>query len=179
MAQSWSGIRKRLEQDLLSESLRGRVRYFITKYTKAHDEEARMAIVVDGKEVIKANVFDFYKAMNPVYDQLKIEHNVEKRVVSYENGFEILNDNENNEIEDLAEKRLVNEGVFAVYSITDALDIYLHQSIDKSLQSDNPVVRMFAVLDRRVGKRTLDKLKGEIDKQPEWLQFFYKLRIDA
>ena len=38
---------------------------------------------------------------------------------------------------------------------------------------------MFAVLDRRVGKRTISKMKNIIDEQPEWLRQFYKLRIDA
>lgn len=38
---------------------------------------------------------------------------------------------------------------------------------------------MFAVLDRRVGKRTIDKLKASIDEQPEWLRFFYLLRSEA
>lgn len=38
---------------------------------------------------------------------------------------------------------------------------------------------MFAILDRRVGKRTLDKLKGVLDEQPEWLKQFYVLRFEA
>ncbi|SKC84591.1 hypothetical protein [Maledivibacter halophilus] len=33
------GLKKRLEQDLLCEKLRCRVKYFITKYRKTHDEE--------------------------------------------------------------------------------------------------------------------------------------------
>ena len=38
---------------------------------------------------------------------------------------------------------------------------------------------MFAILDRRVGKRTLEKLKDTLDEQPEWLKQFYILRIEA
>ena len=38
---------------------------------------------------------------------------------------------------------------------------------------------MFAVLDRRVGKRTLVSIKDEVFEQPEWLAFFYKLRLEA
>jgi len=41
------------------------------------------------------------------------------------------------------------------------------------------MVRLLAVLDRRVGKRTLEKLKDEVDKQPEWLKKFYLLRLEA
>lgn len=38
---------------------------------------------------------------------------------------------------------------------------------------------MFAVLDRRVGKRTLAKLSEAVEKQPECLRYFYELRLNA
>lgn len=38
---------------------------------------------------------------------------------------------------------------------------------------------MFAILDRRIGKRTLMKIEEHVGKQPEWLQFFYQLRLEA
>ena len=60
-----------------------------------------------------------------------------------------------------------------------ALNEYRNKSIEVSIHSQNPIIRMFAVLDRRVGKRTIDKLKNEIEQQPLWLQQFYKLRISA
>lgn len=34
-------------------------------------------------------------------------------------------------------------------------------------------------MDRRIGKRTLQKLAKEVDIQPKWLQFFYKLRLNS
>jgi len=51
--------------------------------------------------------------------------------------------------------------------------------INKAVENINPLVRMFAVLDRRVGKRTLVKLKLSVDRQPEWLRYFYLLRLSA
>jgi len=38
---------------------------------------------------------------------------------------------------------------------------------------------MFAILDRRVGKRTLKEIADTVSDQPEWLQQFYQLRLDA
>lgn len=72
-----------------------------------------------------------------------------------------------------------NEGNFEIYDITNAISQYLESPISESLVSENPIIRMLAIIDRRVGKRTLEKLKSEIDNQPEWLKFFYKLRLDA
>jgi len=43
MGDSWSGVRKRLEQDLLCDALKGRLKYFITKYNNAHDESGRVS----------------------------------------------------------------------------------------------------------------------------------------
>jgi hypothetical protein len=45
--------------------------------------------------------------------------------------------------------------------------------------NNNPLIRMFAVLDRRIGKRTLAKAKESIAEQPLWLRQFYQLRITA
>jgi len=59
----------------------------------------------------------------------------------------------------------------------EALEIYRNQKIQDSIHSENPIVRMFAVLDRRLGKRTLSKMQQSISEQPEWLRQFYELRF--
>jgi hypothetical protein len=61
----------------------------------------------------------------------------------------------------------------------DALEKYRNQPIEDSLYSENPLVRMFAILDRRIGKRTLIKQKLMIESQPIWLQQFYNIRIES
>ncbi len=176
MGQSWSGIRKRLEQDLLCEKLRGRVRYFITKYRKAHDDEARVAVVVDDREVLKGNVFAFYKEANPMTNKLKKEENIPKRKWD---GNKIINIEVNEAIEKRVDRMLIDKGNIDTYLFTEALDFYMHHSIDESLESTDALVRMFAILDRRVGKRRLRELAETVDKQPEWLQFFYRLRMES
>lgn len=61
----------------------------------------------------------------------------------------------------------------------DALGNYRNQSIKDSINSENPLERMFAILDRRIGKRTLRNMKDSLEKQEEWIKFFYQLRIDS
>lgn len=61
----------------------------------------------------------------------------------------------------------------------DALEQYRNQEIQVSISSSNPLVKMFAILDRRIGKRTLNRLREEIDAQPLWLQELYKIRMEA
>lgn len=61
-----------------------------------------------------------------------------------------------------------------------AIDVYMDElTIDEALSSENPLVRLFAVLDRRVGKRRLPQLAAAMKDEPEWLRFFYRLRLEA
>ena len=61
----------------------------------------------------------------------------------------------------------------------EALEAYRDQNIQESIRSDDPIVRMFVVLDRRVGKRTLQKLQESFETQPDWVRQFYLLRVNA
>lgn len=176
MANSWSELRKELEQDFLCDKLRGRVQYFITHYHKAPDQFGRFSVRIDGEEVLMGNPIDFYRNYNQCEDELKKENNIPKRVFS---GGKILNNEVNLEIEKKVEQLAINDGVFEIYFFTDAIKLYKSNSIHESLYSRNSLVRMFAILDRRIGKRTLEKLKSDVEKQPEWLQFFYDLRLNA
>lgn len=176
MGQSWSGVRKTLEKDLLCDALKGRVQYFITKYNNAHDESSRVAIRVDGVEVLKGNEFIYYAKYLPLENEIKKEMNIPKR---YWNGDVFENDEENKKVEKIIEQTMLENGDCDVWQFTDALREYKISNIQDSLVSANPIVRMLAIMDRRVGKRTLYKMKNEINNQPEWLQFFYKLRLEV
>lgn len=176
MGQSWSGIKKRLEEDLLCASLKGRVSYFITKYNQAHDESGRVAIIVDGKEILQGNIFLYYKGYKEMELKYKSERNIPPR---FWNGKEIVNHLENLEIENYIEEMRLEEGIFDVGQFTGAVECFLRLKIEDSLNSSNPLIRLLAILDRRVGKRTLKKLRESILEQPIWLQYFYNLRFQA
>lgn len=76
MGQSWSGIKKRLEEDLICNSLKGKVRYFITKYKNSHAESGRVAIIVDDREIIQGSIFRYYKGYWEVGEKYKNEFNI-------------------------------------------------------------------------------------------------------
>ena len=57
---SWKDVKKRLEEDFLAPSLRGRVTYFMTRYHHAHDEAGRVAVLVDGKELLQEYDMDWW-----------------------------------------------------------------------------------------------------------------------
>lgn len=73
----------------------------------------------------------------------------------------------------------INNSDFDICDVTEVIREYKSLPIEKSIVSENLIIRMFAIMDRRIGKRTLRKLADQVDIQPEWLQFFYKLRLDS
>ena len=158
----WGKVRKTLEQDLMCASLKGRVRYFATRYRKAHDEYGRVCVLVDNKEVLNMPFIILHRAYDEVYKRKEYEINK-----SYAELFDEVKD------------EYSNKGLFEPYDFGCALDEFLSNSIVESLESDDWLVRMLAIMDRRVGKRTLQKIKSSIINLPEWLQYFYHLRFQS
>ena len=68
-------------------------------------------------------------------------------------------------------------GVFDQRCFYQAFDEFDNQSIDKSLASDNLIVCIFAVLDRRVGKRRLFSMRELMENQSSVFQEFYAIRM--
>lgn len=71
----------------------------------------------------------------------------------------------------------VKYGVFCQRCFYNAFNEFDNQSIEKSLESENMLIRILAVLDRRVGKRKLEKIKLTIEDEPEMFQKFYNIRM--
>ena len=148
---TWSGIRKKLESEYLAKSLQGHIQYYATTYSRSHDHEGRAAIRYDGKEIIKGCYwYNWTKA-----GQFPKDEKYERRMRE-ENAF----------TDDTALKL----GVFDQRSFYAAFQEFDQQSIEKSLKSENLIVRIFAVLDRRVGKRRLLMMKDTIEAGTEYFQ---------
>lgn len=157
---SWSGIRKRLEMEYLAQSLRGHIQYYVTAYSKSPDHEGRAAIRYDGKEIIKGCYWnDMVKAHLFPKDETYEER------IRTEMAF----------IDDTALKL----GVFDQRCFYLAFEEFDNQSIEESLRSEDLIVRIFAVLDRRIGKRRLEQMKETIAQEPETFQVFYGIRAKA
>lgn len=157
---TWSGIRKKLESEYLAKSLQGHIQYYATTYSRSHDHEGRAAIRYDGKEIIKGCYwYNWTKA-----GQFPKDEKYERRMRE-ENAF----------MDDTALKL----GVFDQRSFYAAFQEFDQQSIEKSLKSENLIIRIFAVLDRRVGKRRLLMMKDTIEQEPNTFKEFYAIRARA
>lgn len=157
---TWSGIRKKLENEYLAESLRGHIQYFATTYRESHDREGRAAILLDGEEIVSGGYYKRWSVEHLFPKDEKYEERI-RQEISF--------------MDDTALKL----GVFDQRSFYSAFDEFDNQSIEKSLSSENLIVRIFAILDRRVGKRKLLLIKNRISEEPELFQVFYAIRADA
>lgn len=157
---TWSAIRHKLEKEYLADSLKGHIRYFATSYSKCPDHEGRASILLDGKEIIEGSYYGRWKN----YHLLPKDENFQDRI-SYE--FPVM--------DDIA----VQFGQFDQRCFYSAFYEFDNQSIEKSLSSENALVRIFALLDRRTGKRRLLSMKESIENEGEVIRTFFKIRADA
>lgn len=162
---SWSGMRKYLEQEMLAECLHKRVRYSCTTYI-GMDGCHIFEIFIDNKLIKQFS----WETVNTYF----IENGYKKNanpigIGEYWDEFWSLLDN----------VPLQSRTEYTDDEFCEALENYRNQSIQDSIKSDNPLERMFAVLDRRIGKRTLNNLKVSLEKEVGWLQLFYRLRLDS
>ena len=156
----WSSIRHKLEEDYLAEALRGRIQYFATSYSYSPDHEGRAAIRLDGKEILSGNYWNqWYKTHLYPHDE-KYEDRMK-----YDMPF----------MDDVA----MDLGLFDQRCFYEAFEEFDNQSIEKSLAGENLLIKIFALLDRRVGKRRLEKMKAEMETEPSVIQMFYAIRVEA
>ena len=162
---SWSGMRKYLEQEMLADCLKNQIRYRCTTY-----------VGMDGCRVIEVFIHDVlvkrfsWETVNTFFIENGYKENCEySGIGEYWNGFTRL----------LDDVPISQRTEYTDEEFCDALEKYRNQPILQSIYSENVLERMFAILDRRIGKRTLMALKDSINEQPRWLQTFYKLRFSA
>ena len=157
---TWSGIRKKLETEYLAQSLQGHIQYYVTSYSKSPDHEGRAAIRYDGKEIIKGCYWNNWSKAG-MFPQ---DEKYEKRI-KVENAY----------MDDVA----IKLGIFDQRCFYNAFAEFDNQDIETSLKSENLIVKIFAVLDRRVGKRRLKIMKETIMDESDTFQEFYAIRVKA
>ncbi len=160
---TWSTTKKKLENDYLADSLKGRISYFATSYSYAPDHVGRAAILLDGVEIVKSDYFKLQKLQWESYQELTETSSETDSAALWKESW-------------LA---AVEKGGFDQQFFYTAFAEYDNQSIEQSLESQNALVRMFAVMDRRVGKRRLKALAETWKHEPEWIRLFLDLRLEA
>ena len=156
---SWGELNKRL-LELLCDSLKVRITYFLTRYHKVHNSYGRASIRLDGRELVCFSWWDRYLQETDLYERVWKSSDKEAERKKLEAEWK-------------------ENGTFCDMDFLEAVTAFLDEPIEASLQSDNYIVRVLAVLDRRTGKRTLRRLyeEGTYRDLPQWVRQFYELRF--
>lgn len=162
----WSKAKKKLD-GFICDSLKDRVQYHVTNYRKAHDQLGRAFITVDKVEVwnmcsIKSETA-VYRKDDEIRRRLSVEYDCE-------------NQEQNHRVDTLAYEETEAEGIFSQFAFMDYVREFCNLPIEGSLHSDNILIKIIALMDRRVGKRTLEQMKESIQYEKEIVQYFLKLR---
>ena len=165
----WSKVKKQLKS-FTCDSLKGRIDFHIINYRKAHDQLGRAVITVDKKEILSMCTITAERTMYrkdwDIREKQNIEYDIDDQKLNLEVGLQ-------------AHEVIKAEGILAQYDFFDALEEFLNSPIEASLRSHDVVTKIFTLIDRRVGKRTLQKLNSSIKSEHESIKYFFKLRCDA
>ena len=155
----WSKLKSRLIA-LIEPEIRKRVDFHLTQHRTHYDEVSQRVctcpnapreiwVMVDGLKVFSANYSEYQ-----MEEQVLLRHGIEPQ--------EALDVLARREIHDYRE-------------VGDSLRAYLDLDPHEALTSQNPILRGLAMIDRRVGERTLKKLKIS-DDEHSLVRVFYYLR---
>ena len=158
--------------DLLCDSLKDKISYFYTSYHDVHNVYGRATINYCKKEIAAFSWIERYAQQCDMVEQYKKMDAASLVFDDCMQAYEFANTTA------MKEKWMPN-GTLCETDFIDSITIYLKTDIAISVYSDNYLLRVFAYIDRRVGKRTLVKIKDEVEKLPEWVKQFYKIRCEA
>ena len=144
----WSKLKTRIKM-LISPVLRKRLDFHITSYRESHDGVEKAWVTLDGVKFFNCGHYDYE--------------------FSFAEGF--YAGMSKDELMEWLEKQEIHSPSYMVGSMR----AYLDTSIAEALRSDNPFIKALAIIDRRVGKRTLEGIKIG-GSEHTLVKSFYELR---
>ena len=159
---SWSSLNQQLT-GLLCNALKDRITYFYTTYSEVHNAYGRAAIRLDGKELVQFTWDKHY------------EQEIE------ENELYTSSDLTYEQTETFLKPFFDHDCILGNYDFLNAVSAFRDINIADALISDDCMIRILAILDRRCGKRTLQRLidSHECDSWPDWAKQFAIIRFEA
>lgn len=164
----WSKTRKAL-MNRLADSLHGRVDFYMAGYEPYRRYENVFYISVDKETWFASN--DMSVAEVSVR-RSRLESEIKEEDDYWEEYRRIYNK---------AEQQAIREtGFLDADQIMKRIHLYLNcVSIEECLSGEDYFLYLLAILDRRLGKRRLQKIYENVENEPEWIQKFIRLRAMA
>lgn len=184
---NWNKLKKQLES-FLSPSLEGRVTYSSTGYRYSADKKNQCYILVDKKEVLNTRMSDLNIKWYQTEQEVKADPNVSIHITDEEiekvrrdSGGKIPEERlaviARNQILNAYAKDVLKAQVDLLKSDFGKVALeYLSKPVEECLGSDDVLLNIFALMDRRVGKKRVVALENAYRLKHPVVRYFYDLR---
>lgn len=137
----WSKLKKVVEEGF-APAVQGRVEVMVTRYRNAHDQAGRWGILIDGEEVCGLGDMEAEMIENELIAGLVGELGLEP-----------------SQVQGRAQETMRARAQHKVHMFNESVFDFTNMSIDAALESGDVIQRCLAILDRRTGKRRLERLR--------------------
>lgn len=187
---AWSKTKQQLES-FLCESLKKRVEYRATAYRYSPDKSGKCHITVDKKEVFdmneqKAHV-KWFKSEQEIKNDTSIFLPINEddmKAVREEGGNKIPEERikviaRNKKIAVYAKKTMDAQTLLSKSDFYTMANTYLSSNVNQCLSSEDILLNVLALIDRRVGKKRLRDMRDVISLKHPIVQYFYNIRCEV
>ncbi|REB05488.1 hypothetical protein DVB69_14515 [Sporosarcina sp. BI001-red] len=187
---TWSKLKKNLE-GFLCPALNGRVEYRASSYRYLPDKAGICYIAVDKKNVLNMN--DISSSITWYQTELEIKNDSAIQIpISNDEIEAVRNETKGMVPEDrlqvIARGRKLSDHAKELLSAQSSLsksnfivvaNKFLSTPIEESVESNDILLNILALVDRRVGKKRILNMKEKIKLKHPIVQYFYELRLNT
>lgn len=184
---SWSKLKQQLES-FLCPALDGRVEYRATGYRYLPDKAGLCYISVDKRDVLRMN--DRTSSIKWYQTELEIKNDPDIRIpISVEEMEEVRKNTKgtvpedrlkviarNRKISEFAKELLTAQASLSKSNFIVVATTFLSISIEESIESNDILLNILALVDRRVGKKRILNMAEKMKLKHPIVQYFYELR---
>ena len=185
---AWSKLKQQLES-FLCPALCDRVAYRATSYRYLPDKAGQCYLMVDKKNILQMNEGEAEIRWYQNEQEIKNDPNIDIPVKSED--IEAIKGStkgpipeerlaviaRSRKLSELAKQLWTAQGVLSKSDFQGVAGKFLAISIEEALESDDILLNVLALIDRRVGKKRLLKMKDVMKLKHPIVQYFYQLRL--
>lgn len=185
---AWSKTKQSLE-GFLCPALYGRVEYSATSYRYLSDKAGQCYIKVDKKNIFNmsdtSTLIRWYQTEQEIRNDSDIQipiNSEEIETVRKDTNGTVPEDRlkviaRNRKISEYAKEMLSAQAALSKSNFNVIANRFLTISIEESLESNDILLNILALVDRRVGKKRLLNMAEKMKLKHPIVQYFYELRL--
>lgn len=185
---AWSKLKQNLES-FLSPALNGRVEYSATSYRYLPGKAGTCYITVDKKNILNMSdtnsLIRWYETEQEIKNDPNIEISVsdeEIDMVRKETNGMVPEDRlqviaRSRKLSEYAKEMMMAQASLSKSNFVDVAIKFLSTPIEASLESNDILLNILALVDRRIGKKRILNMKEKMKLKHPIVQYFYELRM--